>query len=368
MQARQASGCEIQLYHHPREFPPDVLALFGRAEALDIEAGPTWYANLVDTVFPAPGQALFYVLRRDGAVRAALPLLRVQRRLGCELEALGNFYTSLWTPALAPQADGTDLVVLLQDIRRRHPGLAQLRLAPLDPQAPATRLIGQALRDSGFLRFDYFRFKNWFLRDHGGWSAYLATRKGKLRSDLKRMNAKLAEQGGDTAVICGGGALDEALAEYQRVYETSWKRPEPFVEFIPGLVRAAAERGWLRLGLVRLQGKAIAAQIWLVHQGRASIFKVAYDEAYKAYSPGTVLTARLMQHVIEQDGVEVVDYLIGDDAYKRIWMSDCRERVGMQAFNPRSLGGLLGALREWLAVRSQPLRQALRRRREAAHG
>ncbi len=94
--------------------------------------------------------------------------------------------------------------------------------------------------------------------------------------------------------------------------------------------------------MVRLFGEPIAAQLWIVAHGRAEIYKLAYDENFKQYSPGTLVTAMLMQHVFEQDKVREVDYLIGDDPYKTTWMSQRRERWGIVAYNPRTLLGLLG--------------------------
>jgi hypothetical protein len=59
----------------------------------------------------------------------------------------------------------------------------------------------------------------------------------------------------------------------------------------------------------------------------------------------------LMEHVIEIDKVEEIDYLIGDDPYKKAWMSHRRERWGVIAYNPRSMGGLAGWAREALGRR-----------------
>jgi CelD/BcsL family acetyltransferase involved in cellulose biosynthesis len=92
--------------------------------------------------------------------------------------------------------------------------------------------------------------------------------------------------------------------------------------------------------------RAVAAQIWIVANGKASIYKLAYDEAFKAYATGTLLTACLMQRVIEHDGVHEVDYLIGDDAYKKTWVNQRRERWGLIAYNPRTLAGNIGLARE----------------------
>ncbi len=67
-----------------------------------------------------------------------------------------------------------------------------------------------------------------------------------------------------------------------------------------------------------------------------------------------MLTAKMMEHVIDVDRVDVVDFLSGDDGYKKDWMSHRRERWGLVAFNPRRP---LGA---WLALRHVG-GQALRR-------
>jgi CelD/BcsL family acetyltransferase involved in cellulose biosynthesis len=121
-------------------------------------------------------------------------------------------------------------------------------------------------------------------------------------------------------------------------------------------VRTAAAQGWLRLGVLALDGQAIAAQLWLVHDGKASIYKLAYVEGFERYSAGSVLTHALMQHVIDVDQVQEVDYLTGDDGYKQDWMSHRRERRGIVAFDLRTLRGLALAARhvvgKWIKRRS----------------
>ena len=102
------------------------------------------------------------------------------------------------------------------------------------------------------------------------------------------------------------------------------------------------------MGIARIDGAAAAAQLWIVHGGVAAIYKLAYDERFGALSIGSLLTAHMMQHVIDIDGVQEVDYLMGDDAYKRDWMSQRRERWGLVAFNPYSVDGLTGLLRHEL--------------------
>jgi CelD/BcsL family acetyltransferase involved in cellulose biosynthesis len=83
----------------------------------------------------------------------------------------------------------------------------------------------------------------------------------------------------------------------------------------------------------------------------ASIFKLAHVDGKEALSPGTVLTAELMSRVIDVDGVHTVDFISGDDGYKRDWMSERRQRMALLAFDPLTARGLVGAFRHALQAR-----------------
>jgi CelD/BcsL family acetyltransferase involved in cellulose biosynthesis len=160
------------------------------------------------------------------------------------------------------------------------------------------------------------------------------------------MSRRFARDGGRLEVISGGDRVAAGIGAYQQVYSASWKKAEPYPEFVAGLITTCADKGWLRLGLAWLGEKVIAAQLWIVAEGRAEIYKLAYDQACSRYSPGSLLTAHLMQQVLSVDGVSEVDYLTGDDGYKSAWMSQRRERFGLVAYNPRTLGGAAGMARE----------------------
>ena len=60
----------------------------------------------------------------------------------------------------------------------------------------------------------------------------------------------------------------------------------------------------------------MAAQYWTVQDGVGTVLKLAYDEAWKAISPGTVLSAHMIRLLLAE-GVGELDYGRGDDAYKR---------------------------------------------------
>jgi CelD/BcsL family acetyltransferase involved in cellulose biosynthesis len=144
--------------------------------------------------------------------------------------------------------------------------------------------------------------------------------------------------------------LEKALDDYKKIYSLSWKVEEPYPEFIINIARKFAALGWLRLGLIYVEGEPAAAQIWFVKDGTASIFKLAYDEKYKQLSVGSILTTELMRRAIDEDKAAIIDYLTGDDSYKSEWMSHRRERVGLVGFSYTSLNGILHAARHFAGV------------------
>ncbi|KQZ26004.1 GNAT family N-acetyltransferase [Duganella sp. Root1480D1] len=342
--------------------PDDARACIEQAGQGSSDAGCDWYRNLIETVMDCDDVVRFYVLRRDGLVQAVLPLHAVQHSGGWQLHALSNFYTSLYQPAFNPCLKAADLLVLLAAVQRDFPGASHLTMKPMDPSSHAYQVLLDALRKLGWLPFEYFSFGNWFLTTDSNWPAYLAARPGAVRSTLKRMGRKFSQAGGTLEIVTGGARLPEAIAAYEAVYAHSWKVPEPYPAFLPGLMRLCAAQGSLRLGLAWLDGKAVAAQFWIVRNGKAMIYKLAYDESAKPYAPGTLLSAHLMQHVMEVEQVQEVDYLQGDDPYKQLWMSERRERWGIVAYQPRTLAGLAGALHETIGRATRRLRQ-----RERAH-
>ena len=88
------------------------------------------------------------------------------------------------------------------------------------------------------------------------------------------------------------------------------------------------------MAVARAEGEPVAAQFWTVEGGTAFIHKLAHTEASKPLSPGTTLSAALFEHVIDRDGVTMVDFGTGDDGYKRDWMEQVRQRYRLDMFRP----------------------------------
>ena len=327
---------------------------FVARESFEYSAG--WFSLLQEQIYPQDAGVRFYFTARGRSPATILPLRFTAKGQTRTIEGLSNFYTSLYAPLETEASTPFILREMLATATRDHAGAHVMRFAPMDPEAPAYRDLIDGLQAIGWIPFRYFCFGNWFLRTPETWEGYLKKRSGNLRSAIKRSSRKFLTAGGTLEIVTTPDTLEPAIDAFQEVYIASWKGAEPYPEFVPTLIRRLAEAGMLRLGIAYLEGRPIAAQLWIVGSDKASIYKVAYHEEFASYSPGTVLTAHLMQHVIEQDHVSEVDFLIGDDSYKQIWMSHRRERWGIIAYNPRTLIGFGLFLKEVVARTTRSLR------------
>lgn len=282
---------------------------------------------------------------------ASLPLMREGAR--GPLRSVANYYSGLFGPVAGEQQlAATDWDGVARQLRHA-PGSAVLQIQPLDVDSMWLPQLEAGLRRAGYRTAHYFCFGNRYQPvEPGRFDDYWAARPSALRNTVARARKRLDRQGDWRLNIITGEqpGLEAAIEAYVSVYNRSWKTPEPNPAFIPGLIRLAAQQGWLRLGLVYVAGEPVAAQLWLVAGRKANIFKLAYVQGQEKLSAGSVLTAELMRHVMDVDGVAEVDFLSGDDPYKAAWMDHRRERIGLVAFDMRHWRGWLAAARHELGT------------------
>ena len=202
--------------------------------------------------------------------------------------------------------------------------------------------VADGFRAAGWKVFTRDDTANWQVDTAGDdFATYWSKRPGRLRNTAKR-KAKAAR----LKIEVHRSFDPEAWAAYEEIYSRSWKPGEGSPEFLRAYAEQEGAAGTLRLGIARKDDRPIAAQLWTVEDGTATIHKLAYDEAAKELSPGTVLGVEMFRHVLDVDKAARIDYGTGDDAYKREWMDERRMLSAIDAYNPKTVGGLLATLRE----------------------
>ena len=277
---------------------------------------PEWFALLEQS------QTALFAQARDGRAAIALPL----QAQGGKLVSLTNWYAFTFADmhtADLPDHLGSSLASDLAEQAYR------IDLARLSEEDGTLQRWRRAFSASGWLTYSEPCDTNHILRLNGrNYAAYLADRKGQLRTTLKRKAKKVA--------VTIATEFDPAhWGAYEAIYAQSWKPQEGD----PGLLRAFAQSesaaGRYRFALAHHEGEPVAAQFWTVDGGTAYIHKLAYREDAKPLSPGTTLSAALSEYVIDIDGVQMIDFGTGDDPYKRDWMEETRIRWQLTCVRPR---------------------------------
>ena len=224
-------------------------------------------------------------------------------------------------------------------------------------------LLKGAVQDSGMAASHYTDYGDWYLDgiEYSG-EEYIAGLPKKIRKDVAYCRRRLEKLGNvEIRIVRETAGLDASIDEYYMVYAKSWQKREAIgPNFHRDLAMMAAEKGWLRLGFLSYDGDPIAAQFWVTCEDTSFILKTVYDQAYRKFSPGKVLTLEMMKYAIDVDGVNEIDYGQGDEAYKKEWTPKRRERKGVLLFHDNARGRYLSLIHNRIrpAVQgNEPLRK-----------
>ena len=319
---------------------PDEFALGGLfASARSAEGRLSWFETLARTTLLPQEHAVMIVALDDGRPKAALPLVRGRDGL----RALTAPYTTLYAPPLLEPAVAREL-----GSRAREYVPAVLRLDGLDAEDAGAAALLDGLSSSGLASACYRGFANWY-EPVSDFAAWWSLRPSRLKTTVRRKFSAAAKRG--ATFQCVRDSFDDAIAIYEAIHGSSWKDAEPYPQFIAAMVRALGSEGLVRIGIMRIAGTPVAAQIWLVCRRRGTIFKLAHREDAAELSPGTLLTHHMAKTLIREDRIEEIDFGRGDDAYKRDWLSRSRHRTGFVAGDWRKAAGLVAIAADVLPTR-----------------
>ncbi len=325
------------------ELPDEAIFLL-KSSYVDFFSSFSWYENWINNVQLLENEQITFLnYFQDKELKLLIPL----KFNNSALESLTNYYTPIFKILSTTDYERQALVKdFLTELNNEDVKWDFMILQPMELQQVS--LISY-LKDTGLPSIPFYCFANWYLKvDQRSFDEYFAGLSSRVRNTVARKTKQFNRlEGTKLEIVHKGEALEKGIKAFEAVYASSWKGEETFPGFISGLMRMASKQGALRLGVAYINDVAVAAQLWIVADDTAYIYKLAYDEKYKKLSIGSILTATLMRYVIDIDKVECVDYLSGDDAYKKEWMSDRRERWGIMIFNWRTLPGCLKMINEY---------------------
>jgi hypothetical protein len=305
--------------------------------------------------FAFDNQLRIFALAEDEVFFAFAPfLMKKERYRGCrvrKLELMGNTYSPVRLFIVdhsSPEQVGKAVDAFLSGLKeQKELSWDVLDLDSLPEESSFFEILVRYMEDRQIPFYPYPCFGDWYQDgiDCSG-EEYLSLLPEKIRKDFQYCKRRLEREGRlEFRVVYAGEGVEEAIDAYYGVYGRSWQKQEKIgPTFHRDLARIAAERGWLRLAFLYQDDLPIAAQFWMVSGATAYILKTVYDQEYRKYSPGKVLTSEMFRYVIDVDGVTSIDYVQGDEDYKKDWTPKRRERKGILVYNDTPRGRFLAFL------------------------
>ena len=326
--------------------PADAACL---ADQSDTVFGSRLWWDTISRFALQPGSSVCFVLCRVNGRPAGLFPMR-QTRSPPGLDGFSTPYSCLYAPAIADGLTEPVRLAVFRAFARFCRRWGTVRLDALDAGWAHWPVLLAGARAAGLLPRQFDHFGNWHEPVAGlHWNAYLARRPGALRETVRRRLKRSAGiAGARFTQFADPASIETGIAAFESVYARSWKEPEPFPAFNAALIRATAQVGWARIGVWSIGDQPVAAQFWVVHHGTATVLKLAHDEAFKAHSPGTVLTALILKNLLDDEQVTGLDFGRGDDPYKQGWAGERRQRIGVVLINPLRASGVLALARHTL--------------------
>jgi len=342
---------KFECYTNWDQLPESANTLFDHSEKDSLFFSRMWLENLACAVLEDDESLVLACVVSGNKVMALLPLIRSSTNTG---HSLKHRYTTHYSLLLANEDQQQVLACLVQGLNQLS--LRSLLLEPVADDDSRINGLQRILESDAYICERFFRHYNWIYRVQGqSYEDYLADRPARLRNTIIRKKRKLGREYGYEIRLFTGDDVPGKMPDYYAVYNASWKAKEQYVHFLDGIVADFSRPGWSRLAVLYVRERPVAAQLWFVLHGKANIFRLAYDEAWKQYSPGSILTSFLMEYVIDTDKVEEIDFLTGNDTYKQDWMSERRERFALSCVKRQKPAGksalLIESLKNMLKIK-----------------
>ena len=220
-------------------------------------------------------------------------------------------YAFVSTPVVDP-AVMDDVIAAFFDAIERDPALPNvIRLKFLDAESEAYRAIQRALSRRASRTLALSERERPFLAGESEMKRSGSTRK-KLRQDWNRLSALgSADVVNDRTSVAVHDAFEVFLAleagSWKGAHGTALLSDAKDAAFARRLISDLAAQGNASVALLRVDGRAIAAQVLLYCGTMAYTWKTAFDAEYAKYSPGALLVDKVTEDLFAARGVTAIE-------------------------------------------------------------
>ena len=302
-----------------------------------------WWKHMAD------GRRLSIVTAREGGeLIGILPVVeraaQLARMMPCTLEFLGSgVIGSDYLDVIAARGRECEVVVEFADYLHSHGRM--LQLSQLRSESCLSSVLADQLRQHAWTVVEaklnvcpYIE-----LRGHT-WDTYVATLGPNVRKNINRYLRNLPKTF-DMRVDCVQTASDAqtALQIAVDLHRKRWGtrgvseafHSESVRAFHREFVQLAAERGWLRLLILWLNARPVAALYGLRYGPTFYFYQSGFDPDYSKYSVGVATMGLAIRRAIEEGAAEY-DFLHGNEEYKFHWARGVRNLTRLELHPPQT--------------------------------
>jgi CelD/BcsL family acetyltransferase involved in cellulose biosynthesis len=220
-------------------------------------------------------------------------------------------YAWLSNPVIDPDFMDEAIAAFLDAIEqdRRLPNVVRLRYLDAESESYAALLRALAARRAHALELS--QRERAFVTRQAGLKRSGSTRK-KLRQDWNRLCAA-----GTVEVVNDRSheAAHDAFETYLTMEAAGWKGArgtallcdEHEAAFARRLIAALAAERSASVALLKVDGRAVAAQVLLYCGSMAYTWRTAFDPGFGKFSPGALLVDKVTEQLFAADGVEAIE-------------------------------------------------------------
>jgi CelD/BcsL family acetyltransferase involved in cellulose biosynthesis len=220
-------------------------------------------------------------------------------------------YAFLSDPVVDPDCGDATVTAFFDAIERDRSLPKVIRLRYLDGSSQTYPAIAKALAQRGAQTLILSERERPYVTKEFGVKHSGSTRK-KLRQDWNRLGALGAV---DIVNARGHAQVQDAFETYLTMEAVSWKgaRGTALLSdpkdagFARALISNLADGGNASVALLRLDGRAIAAQVLLYCGTTAYTWKTAFDAGFGKYSPGALLVDKVSEQVFAEGGIDAIE-------------------------------------------------------------
>lgn len=180
------------------------------------------------------------------------------------------------------------------------------------------------------------------------WESYLsslgASHRQNVRRCLRRINRDFTS---DLVRVRTDEERRECLKVFELLHHKRWdtrqgsdmKNDAAYMAFHEEFSRLALHNGWLRLFVLRLDGRPAASIYGFRYRDDFYFYQSGFDPEFSRYSVGLVTMALSIRSAMDE-GVHKYDMLHGTECYKYLWADEQQDLLLLQCYPPSIHGAM----------------------------